>query len=334
MVASGFRCYTSAMSEPKPRRWLIALSTMIATLTAWSAAAQGPSPEPVALAWQAPPDAQCSSGEQIRVQVARLSDQPLTLDDVDSRYRIEAVVTPNAGSWQAVVKTLDLQGRTLRARTVAGRTPNCSSIDVAAAVVISTMLDSLQADLARAQPRRPPPPSAAGHGRGPSLAALAAISSELIPEAWLGGGLALELGDAIKLTFSATAYAPGEQIDARGRGARAWGFHAGAALCPAVVRSNFLDLHVCVGVQGGAALASGVGLTRAGAATVPLALGLAGPKVTLKLSRTFAIQLTTSAAWAFVRPKIVWDIEGEPARSLAGSQIGLLLQMGVTISPW
>lgn len=301
-------------------------------MTAPLANAQSVPAERVGLVWQAPPDAQCSSGEAIRVRVARLSDRSLTLDDGRSSYRIEAVVTPTAESWAATVKVLDPRNRTLRARTVIGRTPSCGSIDVAAAVVIATMLDTLRGDVARAEKPPSPPPSAAA--RGPRLAAFAAVSSELVPEAWLGGGLAFELGDAIPLTLSATAYAPGEQVDARGRGARSWGFHAGAALCPAAVRSDFLDLHLCAGMQGGAALASGVGLTRSLDATVPFAVALAGPKVTLNLTRTFAIQLTASAAWAFVRPKIVWNIEGERQRALTGSQIGLLTQMGVTISPW
>jgi hypothetical protein len=310
--------------------WLFAWFSATVTLPPSQALAQAAGTQKVALIWRAPADAQCSSGEQIRVRVATLSDQPLTLDDAESRYRIEVAVAPSAQHWQAEVTMLDTHGQTLRARTVAGRTPSCGSIDVAAAVVIATMLDSLSADMAPA-PTSPPLSAARQDVR---LAAFAAVSSELIPQAWLGGGLGVELGDAIQLAFSASAYAPGEQRDARGRGARAWGFHVGATVCPAAVRSKHLDLHLCAGVQGGAALASGVGLTRAAAATVPLVFALAGPKLTLKLTRTLAVQLAASAAWAFIRPKFVWSVEGEREQAITGSKIALLMQLGITISPW
>jgi hypothetical protein len=314
--------------------WIAVTSCASVAAPPSAAAAQGRlAAEPQAtLSWRAPQDAECSSGEQLRAQVAHLSEQTMTLGDVASPYRIEAIITPNRESWQAQVTMRDARGQTLRSRMVSGRTPSCGSIDVAAAVVIATMLDSLRNELPRSQARTAPPPSASG--RGPGLSAFAAINSQLVFDAWLGGGLALELGDDLQLTVSASVYAPGEQKDSRGRGAQLWGFHAGAALCPAVVRGNIIDLHVCAGAQGGAVLASGVGLTRQNDATVPLALALAGPKVTLMLSRTFAVQLAASAAWAFVRPKVLWSDADGDTEAVPGSKIALLMQLGVTISPW
>jgi hypothetical protein len=265
----------------------------------------------------------------MRERVARLSERPLALGVGAASQRIEVVVSSRESTWQAIVALVDQHGRTLAVRTVQGRTPSCGSVDVAVAVVIATMLDGLPVQAAPV--RDDSKHGAAADGGREQLGVFIAASPNLIPSAWLGGGLDFLLGSAIPVLLEATVYAPGEQTDSLGRGARFWGFHAGGGICPEIVRGGEFDLRVCATVQAGIQFASGVGLTANVDSNLPIVLLKLGPKLRYQVTETASAQLGVSAAWVIVRPTVHWEIE-ETRRELTSDPFALLAQIGFVIS--
>jgi hypothetical protein len=294
---------------------------------AWALARE---PARVALSWQAPVDAGCTSAQEIQRRVARLTDHTLLLAAAGPSFRIVADLAPRDASWQAHITLLDLHGGTLGTREVQGRLPDCQALDVPAVLVISMLLDDLQQqEEARAQ-------AALGQRRmrdshlGIGASASAALG--LGPSAQLGITLAAEVPVGVPLLFAASSYLPFEQTDVIGRGMSSSSVHAGLSLCPRLVRAGVMDIQLCAGAQAGLAWARAVGLRHSEAGLLPiLMLGLE-PRLLLELSDGLAAQLSLAANWAAIRPNFEYTIVGDGTRRLTGEPFVLMARIGFITS--
>jgi hypothetical protein len=280
----------------------------------WSRAADASEPARVALSWKTPEAVDCASEDEIRAEVARLSEQRLVTRDPE--FEIEALALAHEGSWVASVALRDEQGRILGGREVAGSYSVCRELSVPVALVVATLLDGLREQPeptpARAAEAPPAPPERAGKiGVGVFLSG----AWGLLPKLALGAGAQLELPLAWPLVLEAGASLPGKDVDAAGRGARAFSFHGGAALCPRLVGQRHA-LHLCGGAQAGAAVARSVGLDQSRASVKPLLWVGIEPKLVLGLTASWALQLSLGAWWVAVHPRFHWQIEGSGGHDL------------------
>jgi hypothetical protein len=285
----------------------------------------------VALVWKTPEASECASSEQIRAEVDRLSETPLVTSA--PHFQIEALALLHEGSWVASVALRDAAGRVLGGREVSGPYAACRELDVPVALVVATLLDELRQQPAPAEapaaaestpPAVPTPPVLRGIGLG----AFATGALGLAPRLTLGFGADVELGFAWPLVLSASAYLPGRDTDAEGRGVRLLSFHAGAAVCPKLVGHRH-TLRLCGSAQAGAVLAKALGLTSSRDATRALVLLGIEPQLVLGLTPNWALQLSLGAHWLAVRPRFHWEIEGSGQRRAETEPFALMLRIGI-----
>jgi hypothetical protein len=150
----------------------------------------------------------------------------------------------------------------------------------------------------------------------------------LAPRFTFGGGAAVELQLAWPLIFSASAYLPGRQVDQEGRGARAFSFHAGTALCPRLFGQRHV-LRLCGSLQAGAVVASSEGLSASRTSAGPLLLLGLEPELVLSLTRAWALKVSLGAYWVPVRPRFHWEIEGQPERSVSTEPFVLMARISI-----
>ena len=286
-------------------------------------------PARVALSWQAPVDAECATAEEIQSRVARLTDHTLTLDPASQGYRILAEVVPRAASWRAHIALLDAQGATLGTREVLGRLPDCQALDVPVVLVISMLLDDLQEHESRSL--------AAVSGRRArdarvGIGATATGELGLAASPALGVTLMTELPvSRLPLLISASSYLATEQIDTLRRGIRSSAFHAGASLCPRLLRAGAVDLQLCGGAQLGVVWAIPLGLMGPARGLLPILMFGLEPRLLLELTQGLVAQLSIAANWAAVRPNFDFDIEGQGTRRLHGDPFVLMARIGIII---
>jgi hypothetical protein len=296
----------------------------LASLFAVAAQGDEAAAERVALVWKAPADADCASADQIRAEVAHLSETRLV--DSGQRFEIEALALLHEGSWVASVALRDAQGRVLGGREVTGAFLACRDLDLPVALVVATLLDALREQPAPVAPAAAPP--APPEQRGAiGVGAFVSAAYGLAPQLTLGAGAVVELPLAWPLLFSASAYLPGRDLDAAGRGAWLLSFHAGAALCPKLVGRRHA-LHLCGSAQVGAALAKGVGLTEPEHAVGPLLLLGLEPQLVLGLTPSWALQLALGAYGVAIRPRFHWEIEGRGVHSFETEPFALMVRIG------
>jgi hypothetical protein len=280
----------------------------------------------VALSWQAPPASGCASPAEIEREVARLAEHELVTRK--QSYRIQALAFLHEGSWVASVTLLDEQGRFLGGRDVSGWYSSCRQLDVPVALVIATLLDGLRAP--------PPPPSKrAPSVRAPGaredrlgVGAFVAGALGLVPDPAFGFGAGVDLALGWPVALEGSVYLPRAEVDAAGRGARASAFHAGASACPRLVGQRH-ELRLCGGVQAGAVVARGEGLSESLHAAEPLLLVGLEPKLLIGLTERWALQLSIAAHWVAVHPRFTWEIEGGEQRSVSAQPIAATARIGL-----
>jgi hypothetical protein len=281
-------------------------------------------PARVALTWQTPDSAGCATQREIETEVGRLTErEPITRGQ---SYQIQALALLHEGRWVASVALLDEHERILGGREVTGEFATCRDLDVPVALVVSTLLDGLRAPVVA--PASAPASAAAPKPGKVGLGAFVAGASGLAPTLAAGAGLEVQLPLAWPLVFEASAYLPREQVDSAGRGARSFSFHAGASLCPRLFGQRH-QLRLCGGLQAGAALAKGVGLTDNERATQPLVMVGLEPKLVLGLTKSWAAQLSLGVHVVALRPSFDWNIEGSGGRSLLVKPIALVARIGI-----
>jgi hypothetical protein len=304
---------------------LVVLGGLTAMRT--SALAAEPPAGAVGLVWQAPAEADCASGAEIRDRVTRLTERPIALEREPQSFQIEVAVSEQDSSWRAVATLRDPLGKPLGSREVRARSPSCRTLDVSLALVIATMADGLPKPKPQPEKSKDLEDESAAGGRV-GFGAFAAGSAGLGPSAWFGMGLELEVEWSVPVALEASAYLPRDYTDELGRGAQLWAFHAGARACPRLYTGGAVSLRMCGAVQVGAEHAQGIGLTKSESAVLPLALMGIGPSLLVGSPHGLSVQVAISAAWVFVRPRFDWLIEGEP-HSLQGSQFAALARIGV-----
>lgn len=291
------------------------------------------------LAWQTPADSSCSTREQIESRVAALTSQRLAPAEAKQRLpRIQVELQREDSTWRAQVRAFDAGGRALGARELLGKSPDCRSLDVALALVIATLVDALPA----AAPATSSPGAAAAEsgvvavaagggrrGEGVGVAFGARLGAGLIPNLVFGLNLGVEipvLGASI--VIDGTAYLPDDDVDARGRGARLWPWHAGVGFCPRLVRGT-IGFQVCGQVQLGAIHARGLGLDSSSMRQRLLVIAGLEPKLGLSLADGFGLQLSALGGWAPVRPEFTLDLGSSDLDTLRGAPFVLLLRIGI-----
>jgi hypothetical protein len=284
----------------------------------------------VALVWKAPADADCASSDQLRAEVDRLSETPLVTSG--PHFQLEALAFVHEGSWVASVALRDARGRVLGGREVTGFYASCRDLDVPVALVVSTLLDELRREpLPRApapEPTPPPSPTRAEPRKSIGIGAFVTGAFGLVPRLALGFGVDVELSLAWPLVFSASAYLPGSETDAEGRGARGLSLHGGAATCPKLAGQRHV-LRLCGSAQVGAVVAEGVELTDTQTSAKPMVLLGAEPQLVLTLTRSWALQLSLGAYYVPVRPRFHWEIDGGDGGSLRVEALALMARIGI-----
>jgi hypothetical protein len=314
----------------------VVVSVLAWLAPAWSRGhAEAAEPARVALLWKTPVGAGCASQEEILDQVSRLSERPLV--SKEHRFEIEALALLHEGTWVASVALRDEVGRVLGGREVTGPYLACRELDVPVALVVATLLDGLQ------EPPAPVPvpvaeataPAAVESARAKpfyagklGLGAFVALAWGLAPKVALGAGLQVEVPVGWPLVLEASAYLPGSELDAEGRGARAFTFHAGTGLCPRLVGQRH-QLRLCGSAQIGAVVAQGVGLTEPERSAKPLFMLGLEPRLMLGLTTSWALQLSLGAHWVAVHPRFYWEIDGERQGPLGTQAFALLARIGV-----
>jgi len=289
------------------------------------------------LAWQTPAESSCSTREQIESRVAGLTSQRLAPAEARQRLpRIQVDLQREASTWRAQVRAFDAGGRALGARELLGKSPDCRSLDVALALVIATLVDAFPAALAATSSGVPAAESgkalAARGGRPEEAVGVgfgARLGIGLIPNAVFGLNLGVEipvLGASV--VVDGTAYLPYDDVDARGRGARLWPWHAGVGFCPRLVRGT-VGLQVCGQVQLGAIHARGLGLDSSSTSQRLLVILGLEPKLGLRLADSFGLELSALGGWAPVRPEFTLGLGGSDLDTLRGAPFVLLLRIGI-----
>jgi hypothetical protein len=278
----------------------------------------------IGFSWRSPEDAGCATKQEIHELVQRLTRRVSSDEAGAARSRIVAVAYEEQEHWLATITLVDSTGRVVGTRRVTAVSSSCRALDEAVAVVIATLADGLARDNEV--------PAADGHeqertGLGSFLAGAVGLGST----AWFGAGFSLELPIGVPLVLDATGYLPVEQLDSAGRGARFWGFHGGAALCPSLLGQT---LALCGGTEVGAIWASGMGLTESRSELSPIWLFSLGPKIRLLLSPAFAFELSLSAALVPVKPRFHWEIQGQPGSNLEGGPLSAIVRLGIIGFPF
>jgi hypothetical protein len=312
---------------PSTRAVLAAVVSALAWLLAITSHGDDAARVRLALVWKTPAEGACATSSQIRAEVAKLSDASLV--ERGHEFEIEALALLHEGQWVASVALRDAQGRVLGGREVSGSYASCRDLDVPVALVVSTLLDELRPQPAPPQAPAPAaPPAPAEPRKALGVGAFVAGAFGLAPRLTLGVGAAVELPLRWPLLFSASAYLPGSELDAQGRGARVVSFHAGAALCPKLVGQRH-SLRLCGSAQAGAVVAKGVGLSDLRRAALPVVLLGLEPQLVLGLTANWALQVSLGAHWLPLRPRFYWDIEGSGEHSVETDAFALIARIGV-----
>jgi hypothetical protein len=299
----------------------------------------------------------CATYDEIRLQAERLSERdPFAPPGSPAEHTIAGVIEPYETTWRARIALRDAAGRELGVREVVGRSPTCRTLNVPVALVIVTLADSLLG---------PPPAGASGPGAeiappsikprvtqpgqrdpeaaseaasdapaaGPllGLGAFGALDLSVLPSATPGLGVALELRLGMPISIDAAVYAPVDELDAQGRGARFYLSHGGIALCPEleITRGGDLRAQLCAGGQIGAISAGGQGLTHATSAERLIVVLGFEPKLVWHLTERFTARASIAAGWVLVRPRFRLDIEGQAPRILESGPVALQMRVGV-----
>ncbi|HEX6244187.1 MAG TPA: hypothetical protein VFZ61_24895 [Polyangiales bacterium] len=280
------------------------------------------------LVWKTPAEGACASADQLRAEVDRLSETPLVTRD--PHYQLEALAFVHEGSWVASVALRDAAGRVLGGREVTGAFAACRELDVPVALVVSTLLDELREPAPPSEPaaEAAPTPAPAQARRAVGLGAFVTGALGLLPRWALGFGVDVEWSLAWPLVFSASAYLPGSETDAEGRGARGFSLHAGAATCPTLAGQRHL-FRLCGSVQVGAAVAKGLELTDTQTSAKPVVLVGGEPQLVLGLTPYWSLQLSLGAYYVPVRPRFHWEIEGAAGGSLQVEALALMARIGI-----
>ena len=303
-------------------------------LAASGSRAQDAASARVELVWKTPADGACASSDQLRAEVDRLSETPLVTRD--PHYQLEALAFVHEGAWVASVALRDAQGRVLGGREVTGAYAACRELDVPVALVVSTLLDELREPAPPppappaepAPPALPPPKSPDQARRAMGLGAVVTGAFGLVPRLALGLGVDVEWSLARPLVFSASAYLPGSETYAEGRGARGFSFLRCVATCPKLAGQRHV-LRLCGSAQVGAVVAKGVALTDTQTSAKPTVLVGAEPQLVLGLTPNWMLQLSLGAYYVPVRPRFHWEIDGDDGGSLRVEALALMARIGI-----
>jgi hypothetical protein len=285
----------------------------------------------VALVWKTSSEGNCATSPQIRAEVERLSETALVNSKQD--YELEVLAFVYEDSWVASVALRDARGRVLGGREVTGPYASCRDLDVPVALVVATLLDELHLQPApqpvtTAADPTPLAPPALEPRQVIGVGAFVSGALGLVPRLTLGFGVEVEQPFAWPLVLSASAYLPGEETDAAGRGARGLSFHGGAATCPKLAGQRHA-LRLCGSAQVGAVVAEGVGLTESDQAAKPMVLIGLEPQLVLGLTPSWALQVSLGAHWLPVRPRFDWEIEGGAGGNLDAEVFALMARIGI-----
>jgi hypothetical protein len=286
----------------------------------------------VELVWKTPAEGACVSSDQLRAEVDGLSETPLVTRD--AHYQLEALAFVHEGSWVASVALRDATGRVLGGREVTGVYASCRELTVPVALVVSTLRDELRREPApapatpAAEPTLSPAPADPNVRRAIGLGAFVTGAFGLVPRWALGIGVNVEWSLAWPLVFSASAYLPGSETDAEGRGARGLSLHGGVATCPTLAGQRHL-LPLCGSAQVGAVVARGVQLTDTERAAKPVVLVGLEPQLVLSLTPSWGLQFSLGAHYVAVRPRFHWEIEGSEGGSLDAEPFALMARIGI-----
>jgi hypothetical protein len=288
------------------------------------------------LVWRTESDSECSTRAQIRARIAGLTARGLAEPALPQRYpRIVVEVRRHESTWRGQIRVFDADGHSLGARDLLGKSPDCRSLDVALSLVIATLLDALPSPAAASGARSPAADSsklaAVRRTRSDPLGigASAGVGLGLVPNAAFGMTLGFELPIAgASISIDGSAYLPRDDVDARGHGARLWAWHAGVGFCPRLVRGK-LPLEVCGGVQLGAIQASALGLRATSHKQRLIVLAGLEPKLGIRPTDAFGLQLSIFGGWAPIRPTFTLDTGGSELDTLRGAPFVLLLRIGI-----
>lgn len=319
---------------------LVACASWVAAAQAQPSAASAQREPGVRLEWSVPEGSGCASREEIRSQVERLSErEPFIEPPQPAAYTIAGAIEPYETTWRARIALRDGSGREQGAREIVGRSPTCGTLNVPVALVIVTLADSLRpsapAAAAAPAPRAPllprphePAPKARRVQLG--FGAFGALDVGILPSAAVGVGAAVELRVPLPLAVDATLYAPVDEVDGEGRGARLVLWDAGLSVCPELAAAgNALRAQLCATGQLGAVAAAGLGLTRSTSAQRLVAIVGFEPKLVWFLSESVTARAGIVAGWVLARPTFRVDLEGQPARIFESDPITLQIRVGV-----
>ncbi len=314
-----------------------------------AAASAEAAPGAVQLSWRVPEGSGCATEDEMRLQVERLSERaPFVAAGLRADHTIAGEIEAYETTWRARIMLRDAAGKELGQREVIGRSPTCRTLNVPVALVIVTLADSLLEapppttveSAAPPAPRlkpvvqkpalAPQPPHEASTALALGLGVFGALDLSLLPSATAGIGAALEARLPLPVALEAALYAPVDDLDAQGRGARLVLWHFGAAVCPELrlSRGGPLRAQLCAAGQIGAIDAAGRGLTEATSAQRMVAVLGFEPKLVWFLGRSFTARASILAGWVLAQPSFRVDIEGQAPRIVRSDPVALQLRLG------
>jgi len=307
--------------------WAAVVACVTWPAIGWAQAA----PSALRLEWSVPEASGCASYDEIRLQVERLSERAPFAEGGPGGHTIAGVIEPHDTTWRARIALRDAAGRELGAREVLGRSPTCRTLNVPVALVIVTLADSLLGPPQLAPAPAVSEPAASRPEPVLGLGAFAALDLSVLPSPTPGLGFAIELRMPLPVSLDAALYAPVDELDAQGRGARFYLSHGGLAACPELALGRGVELRaqLCAAVHLGAVSAGGQGLTRATSAERLIAILGFEPKLVWHVTDRFTARASIVAGWVLIRPSFRLDIEGQSPRVLQSGPVALQMRVGV-----
>jgi hypothetical protein len=297
------------------------------SVIAWPCRAPAESHRSFDLTWDAPAD--CPSAQEVERDIMRLIGE----SSHERTVRASAVVTGNDDGWRVRVRMET--GGEISERSLSA--PTCRALEKAVALVIAI---AIEPRAAAGEPPPPPPPQPIDVVppktpppvivREPALRWFAALGPAtelgLLPQLGMGGELALgirlpplsvELLGALYLPQSVTVKGPA--------GGRLTLASAGIRTCGRVLGGQ-VELFGCADALVNRLGARGFGVTTPGSASTMLVSFGLGPRIDVRLNRTFFLQFDAGASYAPGRANFVLDNVG---RVYTATHVGMNGHIGL-----
>jgi hypothetical protein len=222
---------------------------------------------------------------------------------------VTAVLKPvSRGGWQADLHFAKPDGASLGDRTLQSRERRCAALKDPISLVIALMVEAAEPETTLEMPPSPPASQPAASDRI-AFASLA-VSQGLLPNADLGAtlGFGFDLASWLPVRADATLWFPTSAAP-DGRGGEFWGWHAGLALCPALIDTASLRGSLCAGGQAGAIRGTGLGLDYSESAIKPYGDVQARAVVSFPVWGSLALSIHVGLAVPWLRPRFVYHVD-------------------------